>query len=1280
MTCRTCIQPLLLAVLFSCRLFADAPERGRPFVENFSGRDFVGPSQLFAPVQADDGLMYFINWNAVVIYDGRRWERVPLGDRFVLGLHPNADGSFYASPSDDIGLAAKDDSGAWRYQSFAAKLPAELQPLGYVWSIVDHRGDLFFTTSRHVVRLAGRDVARPRFWPGSPRTRLYDFHGQLFLSDPARGLLRYSDGDFHPFCTSTDVASPKLGPVFEAIDGGCWIAQTDGRVFRISADGRATAWPHQATGAIGESVRAGVALLDGGLVLGTGDRGVFVFDSNGQVRHHLHEGNGLASNLVATAARDREGGVWVTHTAGGSRLELDPRVTVFDHENGLGRATILTKLVRHQGQLCGVSEEGFFRLQPAVNGGDSEARWIKTATPGRNVPRSLTSFGDELLVLRLNTLERWNGRALEPLAKLPDTRGVDIDAIPGRAFVSTEDGVMLFENSAGAWRCAATLPVARTPIESFVRGDHDDEWWIGSPSRGAFLARIPATGEAQVSAVTSPGLPAGRAIRIDNTPAGRLFRTPDEIYFLNAAANRFEPNDRLFINGRPVRKAEWITTSDDGRIFMQVALPDDLSQLRLGWFARADEAWRWHGLPARLTERLGPTGARWLLHDSTDAADTLWASGWGVLLRIDLTRPATPAAAPAVVIRHAEHGDVALPNPPNAVLPFARQPVRFSFASPTFSAGGTTRFQTRLLGYDTVWSEPSSRTEVEFTNLIGGPFTFEVRAVDADRESGPTARYVFSIAPPWYRADLAYAGYALCALAAIAAFVRWRLHRSERERRRLELIVTERTAQLKVAKEQADAANQAKSSFLANMSHELRTPLNGVIGYAQVLMKDPDLGEKNRERLRIVQTSGEHLLRMINEVLDFSKIEAGKMELTTAPFHLPQLLRDIAAANSTRFEQKNLEFVFDPSPDLPDLVLGDPLKLRQVIENLLGNAAKFTATGTVTFRISSVVPQLSTLNSQLSPASPAPDTFEFSIADTGPGISAADLARLFQPFQQAVDARPPEPGTGLGLAISQRMVALMDGKLEVESTPGHGSRFFFTAKLPIIAADSAARRSTASLITGYHGPRRRLLVVDDIATNRAVLRALLEPIGFEIAEAASGAEALALMAPLQPDVVFLDLRMPGMDGLELARRLRALPRDAKLKLIAMSASVLSFNREKAFAAGCDDFLPKPFREDDLLARLGLALQLEWVGDTAKLTRADSRSPFEQVRTTLDAGTLGELLALTRRGEIAALRRRLEDLAGDPLVDLLAGIAKTYRMERIREILERQLSIGSSPPL
>ncbi|PAW68904.1 MAG: hypothetical protein B9S34_00955 [Opitutia bacterium Tous-C1TDCM] len=737
------------------------------------------------------------------------------------------------------------------------------------------------------------------------------------------------------------------------------------------------------------------------------------------------------------------------------------------------------------------------------------------------------------------------------------------------------------------------------------------------------------------------------------------------MYRRQAATRTFSADDRYRIEGVNQLRFMPVIADAVGRAWT-AAWSGTVAAVRpFGYFrATGPESFGWKDAPAHWQAGVGRFGAGLILVEAEGDRPALWTKSPTAIARMELdTLDTQRAGAPwTPVIRRFMTGERAWSTAPGTELhlPFSNLPTTLRYAAPRYRSGAALRYQTRLLGFREEWSAPAAGNETVFTNLIGGPFVFEVRAVDADGFVSKTARLTFRVAPPWHRSPGALAGYAVAALAAVAGFIRWRLRHAERERTRLEQLVAQRTAELKVAKDAADTANRAKSLFLANMSHELRTPLNGVIGYAQVLNKDKELTPRNRERVQIVQSAGEHLLRMINEVLDFSKIEAGRMELAPAPFHLPQLLRDVAAALSDRFEKKGLAFAFTPAPDLPDLVIGDAIKLRQVLDNLLGNALKFTPHGSVVFEIAI--------------RDAATETVAFVVRDTGVGIAAADRDRLFQPFQQATDGRPPEPGTGLGLAISRRLVELMGGTLELDSAPGAGSTFRFAVRLPVLAADAAAERRHAGEITGYRGPRRRLLVVDDVAINRSVLRELLAPLGFEISEAVTGEEALALAAAERPDLVLLDLRMGGMDGFTLARRLRA-AHGSGLKLIAMSASVLSFGRDDAFAAGCDDFLPKPFREDELLARLGMALQVEWTGETA----AGPAAAPARAGTALDPAVIDELLGIARRGEISLLRLRLADLRGDPLADALEPLAKTYRRENIRTLLESHAGRRSRGP-
>jgi CheY-like chemotaxis protein len=427
----------------------------------------------------------------------------------------------------------------------------------------------------------------------------------------------------------------------------------------------------------------------------------------------------------------------------------------------------------------------------------------------------------------------------------------------------------------------------------------------------------------------------------------------------------------------------------------------------------------------------------------------------------------------------------------------------------------------------------------------------------------------------------------------------------------------------------------------------LRTPLNGILGYAQVLRRDPGQTADARERLGVIVSSGEHLLALINEVLDLAKVEAGKMELHPAEFALPQLIQGVADLVRPRCEEKNLAFGVTLAPGLPRLVRSDEQKLRQVLLNLLVNAIRFTATGHVT----------------LTAAPAGAGRVRFTVEDTGSGIDPARLPRLFQPFDST--GQGAAQGTGLGLALSQRMTELLGGQIEVGSTPGHGSRFWFD--LPLAAVNpSASATPVPRTPIGYRGDRRHLLVVDDDATNRAVLCELLAPLGFAVTEAADGEAAVAAFDRTPTDLVLLDLRFEsGPDGFAIARSLRTTPQGDRTRIVAVSASVFESDRHQALAAGCDAFLAKPFKEEQLHALLGDLLGLTWEYAAEPAVPAGGTVP-------LDDATRVELLDLARRGDAHRLRERLAALAADPRhaawARQLDALAAGFQMKRLRELL------------
>ncbi|MBE9097348.1 AAA family ATPase, partial [Tychonema sp. LEGE 07203] len=491
-------------------------------------------------------------------------------------------------------------------------------------------------------------------------------------------------------------------------------------------------------------------------------------------------------------------------------------------------------------------------------------------------------------------------------------------------------------------------------------------------------------------------------------------------------------------------------------------------------------------------------------------------------------------------------------------------------------------------------------------------------------------------------------------------------------------LLSEEIQERQKAEAAARDASRAKSEFLANMSHELRTPLNGILGYAQIFKCDKHLSAQQQDGIGVIHRCGEHLLALIEDILDLSKIEARKMELVPTEFNFADFIQSLAAICRIRADQKNLAFNCDYLSSIPTGISADEKKLRQILINLIGNAVKFTERGGVTLKVSAFD---SASNGARTEVLTRNVKIRFQVEDTGIGIAADELPKIFAPFEQVGNTPRHTEGTGLGLAISHQLVEIMGGELKVESTLGRGSIFSFELELLAVDTPDKNKKYYSKNIKGFKGTNKKILVADDRWENRSVLIHLLEPLGFEIIEATNGQECVHKALELQPDCILIDLVMPVMDGFEAMRQIRKFPQLQNVVAIGTSASIMEAEKQESLAVGCNAFIPKPIRAEELLNCLQVHLGLEWICEElpdqnaeSEVSRNQSQIQHQEIIAP-PADEIAFLFDLAMMGDLGGIQKQAEKLAKIDVkyvsfANHLNQLAKSFEEEKVLQFVEQ----------
>jgi signal transduction histidine kinase/DNA-binding response OmpR family regulator len=1295
---------------------------GFKYLKNYSpeGKD-IQP-QNWSVVQDKRGIIYVGNHGTLLEFDGVSWRTINVPGVSVRSLAIDEEGTLYIGGYNEIGCFTLDSKGTRQYTSLMDRLKDNQRNFSPVWRTHWTKEGVYFRTLKFLFRWDSKRK-EIKVWKSENNFNATFFCGEnFFVLERPEGLKQMVNDSLELIPGGESFKADKIS-MMVPYDDRTLLIGTRSRGLYIYDGKTSEPFPTKVDDYLKENVLFyGIRLKSspGDFALATLRGGLVIIDTNGRLKHIFNKAAGLADDNVWYVFEDSRGNLWLALNKGIAKIEYASPFSFYDDRSNLPGLGL--SVVKHNKHLYAGTSSGLYFL----------------ASPNRFSPVpgissncwSLLSIDNSLLAATSKgVFQVENNNTKQTIVRGPSYVLHRSPKDANRVWVGTLQGLISIYFKDDRWAVEHKFKDIAQEIRTIVE-DKKGNLWLGTPAKGVLKVNFPVDGS-----ITAPGVK--RYHTPGGLPAGEInvFMAAGHVMFASTAKGiyRFNEKDNVFVPDSTL--GDKFAGGSDG--VFRIA-EDRHNHI---WFHSAGRNYQAIPSPGRPFD-INPYPLRRLPVDQANViypdpgGDISWFACNKSLIRYDTRikknyRLDLPIFIREVVVngsprfydaekfkyKPANNREVFPP-----VISFKNRNLGFHFAAPFFEGESRTQYRSLLEGYDEDWSDWTSETRKEYTNLDAGIKTFRVQAKNVYGDHSPEAVFQFKVLPPWYKTWWAFSGYGLLSLLGVYLIVRWRSVKLERETKKLEGIVKKRTKEINEKNRQLETQtlqlkdqagklkemSAVKSRFFANISHEFRTPLTLIMGPLEQILSDYRGKDSNLEKkVKLMLRNSQRLFTLINRLLDLSKLDSGKMRLQTARQNIIPFLRGMTASFELLANQYELDLTFHAEEE--DITLYFDLeKIEDVLCNLLINAIKFTPRGGKIMVAAKRVPT----KEEHFPSG----YLEISVNDTGPGIHRDQLARIFDRFYQSDSAyEHHQKGTGIGLALTRELINLHHGRIDVHSRAGENSGTEFIVRLPLgkehlepheivtpdetppyrrkpyevpldvkgVPADSDETDATASegANDSLKPGKDIILVVEDSADVREYIRGALEPL-YAVVEARDGQEGIQKAQEIIPDLIISDIMMPGVDGYQLCGTLKKDIKTSHVPIVLLTAKASEKSILRGLETGADDYITKPFSTKILMARIKnlidlrrhfqLTLYREMTQQPVKMAVSEiDREFIKELQDVIEKNLsdpdfnveqLGKKLYMSR----ATLYRKIHALTGESPNDFI----QTYRLKRGAELLEK----------